>query len=946
MAGEIVGRDEELAAVAEFLHREHPGALLLEGEPGIGKTTLWREGVRLASERGARVLSCRTALHETRLSFAGLTDLVAPVLDEVRADLPDPQRRALEVALLLRDPRGPPPDERAVGAALTTALRSLGEGGPILVAVDDVQWLDASTAATLTFALRRLLEEGSVALLLARRLGTDAAARGGIEQILPPESLVRLHLHGLSLGGLGRLLAGRVEALLPRPTLLRIHETSAGNPFYALELARGLLVEGELRPLPGPLPISATLDELLGARIAGLPKTTHRPLLLVACAGRPTLTSLARALPGGQETLNPAFAAGLIESDGRRVSFAHPLLAAYVYTQASDPDRRAAHAALAEAAEALEDRARHLALSVAEPDERVAAILEGAADAALARGAPSSAAELAVQARDLTPADSPEPARRRALLAGELTWVAGDYEQARVMLEAVVAASPAGSGRADALLGLARNPRDMQESVCLCREAWIEAGGDPALRSDIDSFTAIFLHAGGHVEEASLVAARGAEAAAGINDRRREALPRAFRALMELVAGRESHLDTMRAAAAVEEQTGPYPARIGPRFLLAQALGHVDELDEGRELLTTLETEAREDGDVRYGRILVTRSLLEVRAGRFQLARELAEEARDLWQDVGLAQEEGKARATLAQAEALLGLEEEARADISEARRLASRASEYFAPIRAGYAEVLLELSRESGEPAAASAEALVSLARDGGFRSPLLVPAGPCAVEAFVVVSRLGEAEELTRELEEQAERVAHPRLAMYAYRCRGLMLSAEGDTGGALVALERAREIATGVRQPLERARTLYLLGRLYLRANQRRAARATLNEALASFEGMQARLWADRARGELARISGRTLRRDDLTEAERRVAGLAAEGKTNKEIAAALFVTPKTVEFHLGNAYRKLGVRSRTELVHRLRVVGQTLGISLFPLAAVAATLASWLTDSPYS
>ena len=945
MAGEIVGRDAELGRIRDFVDGA-PAALLLEGEAGIGKTTLWREGVRLAAERGAAVLSCRPASHETRLSFAGLADLVEPVLDELRADLPDPQRRALEVALLLRDPRGPPPDERAVGVALTSALRALAGRAPVLVAVDDVQWLDASTAAALTFAVRRLLEDGVVSLLAARRLGTEHGSRFRIEQALAADDVVSLRLEGLSVGGLGRLLAHRLQITLPRPTVLRIHETSAGNPFYALELARAIVAHGDLRPLPGLLPIPASLDELLRERIDGLPGTTRRPLLLVACAGRPAQAFLQRVLPGDQEqTLRPALEAGVLESDGGSVCFSHPVLSTWVVSHASDLERREAHAVLAAAAEDLEDRARHLSLSVSEPDEEVAGALEAAARAALARGAPSSAAELAARARDLTPADLPEAARWRALLAGELTWVAGDYEQAREMLEAAVDASPAGPLRADALLRLARNPRDMEESIRLCREAWAEAEGDAALRSDVDSSLAIFLHAGGHVDEASLVAARGAEAAAAAGDRRREALPRAFHVLMELVAGRGCDLATMRSAAAVEEEGGPYPARIGPRFLLAQALGHADELEESRALLFALETEARDDGDVRYGRILVTRSLQEVRAGRLELARELAEEARDLWQDVGLAQEEGKARATLAQAEALLGLEQEAREDIAEARRVALRASEFFAQIRAGYAEVLLELSLGNADAAAASAEALLHVARAGGFRSPLVVPAGPCAVEAFVAVSRLEEAEELTQELEEQAVRVPHPRLETYAQRCRGLMLAAGGDAAAAIAALERARRLAGVARQPLERARSAHLLGRMQLRAKQRGAARITLHEALAEFEDIGARLWAERVRSELGRIGGRVAARDELTEAERRVASLAAEGKTNKEIGAALFVSAKTVEFHLGNAYRKLGVRSRTELAHRLGETVQRLGISLFPLGMAAATLAGWLADPPY-
>jgi predicted ATPase len=158
----IVGRDEELQQIVASIasDADGPSALVVEGEPGIGKTTLWREALRVAGEQGSTVLSCRPASSETRLSFAGLADLLEPVLGDLRPQLPRPQRRALDVALLLRDPNGPPPDERAVGAALTTALRTLASTTPVLVAIDDVQWLDASTAAALSFAMRQSWKPG------------------------------------------------------------------------------------------------------------------------------------------------------------------------------------------------------------------------------------------------------------------------------------------------------------------------------------------------------------------------------------------------------------------------------------------------------------------------------------------------------------------------------------------------------------------------------------------------------------------------------------------------------------------------------------------------------------------------------------------------------------------------------------------------------------------
>jgi DNA-binding CsgD family transcriptional regulator len=911
----VVGRDAELEAIGTLLDRGARG-LVLEGPPGIGKTTLWREGVRRASEHGIAVLTCRPASHETRLAFSGLGDLIAPVLPGVLTDLPDPQQRALEVSLLLRDAQGPPPEERAIGVALTTALRTLADRTPVLIAIDDVQWLDASSTAALAFAVRRLTEVEWVGLFLSRRLEGQEPLPIGLGEALPPEEIVRLTLPGLTVGALSRVLTGVLEVTLPRPTMLRVHEASAGNPFFAVELGRALAARGDLRPALGPLPIPATLDDLLRERIEALPDSTQPALLLLAAAGRPSLALLEQALAvDPNDALRPAFDARVVEGDGETVSFTHPLLAASVYSRASPSERRAAHSALAAVADGVEERARHLSSSVDEPDEEVAAALESAAEAAFGRGAPSSAAELAVRARDLTPPAHGAAATRRALLAGEMTWIAGDYDEARAMLETIVDASPPGGTRADALLRLARNARDMRESIDLCRTAWTEAEGNETLRSDIDSFQAVLLHAGGDVDEASLVAARAADAAAATGDRRREALPRALHALMELVAGRDIDLDVLRDAAAVETATKPYPARIGPRFFLAQALTHVDELDECRNLLVALETEAREDGDVRYGRIMLNRALVEIRAGRLELARQLAEEALDLWQDVGVAQEEGKARATLAQAQALLGLEEEARTNVAEGRRLSREASEWFGEIRAGYAEVLLELSLEHWPEAATSAETLVETCRRGGFRSPLHVPATPCAVEALVAVGELGPAESLLADIDRVARRQRHPRLAMYRERCRGLVHAARGDLAGGIAALEQARETSIGVRQPFERARTSLLLGRGLLRAKRRTDARTAIGEALAAFDTMGAALWAARAREELRRIGGRAASAGELTEGEQRVAELAATGKTNKEIAAALFVTTKTVEFHLRNVYRKLGVRSRVELAQRL-------------------------------
>ena len=233
----IVGRDEELSLVAAFLEApaQLPAALLLEGEAGIGKSTVWRHGVELARANGFRVLETRPSESETALSFAGLGDLLGEAAYEVLPELPPPQARALEIALLLRDPGGAPPDQRGISTAFLGALRVLARRRSLLVAVDDVQWLDAPSLAVLEYAARRLRDE-PVALLLTRRLvGDDAPLT--LERALG-ERLSRVAIGPLSLGSLHRLLRERLEVPLPRPLLRRIHELSGGNPFFALELAR------------------------------------------------------------------------------------------------------------------------------------------------------------------------------------------------------------------------------------------------------------------------------------------------------------------------------------------------------------------------------------------------------------------------------------------------------------------------------------------------------------------------------------------------------------------------------------------------------------------------------------------------------------------------------------------------------------------------------------
>ena len=356
------------------------------------------------------MLSARPAEAERELSFSGLGDLLAPALDRVEA-LSPPRRRALEVALLLASDEQTAPDPRALGLATLDLLRLLAEEEPLLVAVDDTQWLDPPSRETLAYALRRLDRE-PIALLAACRPGADAL--GDSERVV---------VGPLSVGALHELIRNRIGAV-PRPTLVRVHETSGGNPFFALELVRAL--EGRELPPGEALPVPATLSALTASRFERLGAEAREALLYVAALARPTREVVTAAVgEHAGSALRAAAAAGVIEADGSRLRFTHPLLASVRYGSATRDERARVHRRLAGLVTDAEERGRHLGAAATAPDAGVAAALDEAAAAARARGTPAAAAELAESAVRLTPADDPASGLRRIGTAADHHFAAG-----------------------------------------------------------------------------------------------------------------------------------------------------------------------------------------------------------------------------------------------------------------------------------------------------------------------------------------------------------------------------------------------------------------------------------------------------------------------------------------------------------------------------------------
>jgi DNA-binding CsgD family transcriptional regulator len=914
---EVVGRHPELERIGGFLD---PGrgelALLLEGVAGIGKTTLWCAGIELARRQQFRVLWCQPTASETAFSFAALGDLLAPVVGEVLARLPPPQRAAIGAALALVETDVPEVDERVVGLALLSSLRLLADRDPVLVAVDDVQWLDPASAAVLWFAARRLQDE-RLKLLLSVRV-EPGAAPPQIERELA-ERVLRTRVGPLSSSDLHRIVVARFGRPLPRPTLVGVHHAAGGNPFYALELTRFLLEEAK-PPGPGdPLPVPPTLEELLRARITRLPKATRDALEVAALLSEPTLAALG-ALEGagaGPGWLDRAVAGGVVELVDDRVRFTHPLLAAAVSSTMGPGRRRRLHARLAELELDPEERARHLALATTGPDGAVAEALEAAAQHAVLRGAPASAAELAELAAQRTPPDDQERRWRRTIEAGLRHATAGDFARARALLEPLLGELPPGPLRGEVLLNLADIGWDDDlERISLAELALVEIDDDVSrarlhlLLAAIDLFN--MPKALDHLQAAL-------EAAERTGDQELAVLALVSRVDREVSAGQLTPGLLERALALAEATGGRLLPRVphfeSPGTQLGDALLQLDRLDQARAILET----ARADGLAQGAYPAVGFTCLVLadvtwRLGDWPAAARYAAEFSELVEQLGLERLSSWALYETALVDAHLGHVEQARAAATRGVTIALEAKDDGWVMKNRGVLGFLELSLGNPTAAGGYLRPAARFLHRVGWREPY-GDLKPNAIEVLILVGELEEAAEWLADLEDWSRTVDAPAAAATAWRCRGLLRAARGDHDGALEALTQAAQAFQRLPVPFERGRTQLALGSLQRRAKQRGAAQASLGAALAGFEQLGARLWAEQARAQLAQLGGRPPQDGRLTPTETQIAALVAQGRTNQQVAAALFVSPKTVEWNLSKVYKKLHVRSRAELAAKL-------------------------------
>jgi DNA-binding CsgD family transcriptional regulator len=913
---ELVGREPELAELDRFLQlwAEGSHALQIEGSPGMGKTALWLEALAAARRRSCLVLTARPVEIETKLSFAALADLLEPVLDDVLPSLPEPQRRAFEVALLIAPARAQP-DQRTVAAAFLNALRTLAQDRHVLVAIDDWQWLDSSSQQVVGFAARRLGPEPA-GFIATRRVADGEAPSAG----LPHERLTRISLSPLSPAAIGRLIEADLGSAVPRPLLRRIYEVSEGNPFFALEQARALRDSG-LRLGSGQMPVPPTLRSLVQDRLARVPAAERETLLAVAALATPTrelLVSLVGAGDTGWPPLIEAFESGIVEVVDGQVRFSHPLLGSVLYADTALPVRQDLHRRLAELVRDPEESARHLALSVDGPSEAVAARLEAAAGFAGARGAPSSAGELFELAAGLTPEESPSLRCRRQLAAAGSWETAGDTARSLALCARALEVALPGSQRAQALSQLGRvtaHSGNTREAATLLAHALEEECDDGFTLVTLEKELIWNAHMLGDVEAAERHAQNAVVLAEQLGDRAELADTLADLGLIQMLRRRGEYritLDRALALAGERKEGGASADWWLTDWQNAMALAWAGDLEPARRSLEALHRRATERGDeVALATVVTWLSWSASFSDDWPVAAGYADEAYEL--AVSAPHERVFALLPRAIVWAHVGEVEAVRRITDEGLSLVEETGIVAARIDHQTIRGALELALGDVDAAHRFLAPLPALMEAHGFLEPVIFRFHGNLIEALVARGELEEATARVEELEGCAERFPRSWAAGAAARCRALL---EEDSAAAFAHFEAALARHDFNRERLGRARTQLSYGVALRRAKRRREAREALSAAKTGFEDLGAALWAERAREELSRISGPAPQAGGLTETEQRIADLVTSGRSNKQIAAELHITVRTVESNLTRVYRKLGVTSRAQLTQLVR------------------------------
>ena len=904
----LVARTKEqrrIGVLLEGAREGMSGALVLVGEPGIGKTALLEHAA--AGADGFQILRARGVQSEAELPFAALFELCRPILTRLE-QLEPAQAQALRATFGLSENQGVTPF--AIGAATLSLLAAAAEARPLLLLVDDAHWLDRASADALVFAVRRL-QVDAVAALFASRPGEGRA--------FSDRELPELELEHLNVASAAELLADRRAELDPaeRESVIALAQ---GNPLALLELPRAV---GSAGGHGEPARVGKQLERAFHARAETLPEPTRKALVVAAAASTDELAVLRGALEHvslSLHTLEPAEVAGLLSFEAGAVTFRHPLVRSAVYQAADPADRRRAHAALAEALAGDDQAAWHLAAAVVGPDDRAATALEHAAETAARRAGFAAAA--AAYERGARVSELTQDRLRRLSAAAEFAWLAGRTGHALSLIEEV----------------LAHADDDTRRGELLHLRGTIEHFGGDSERAaaTLENAAALLSDSNPHGACIALTEANGSLLAAG-EVRRAVALSERLVAIADpeqpreyllaslgrgsalLMDGRpEEGLPFLQDAAKVireQEQLSSDPRNLPWAAMAAYWLGDIASMAAYAAAASRWAREHAAIATLTFSARLLGRAQLI--AGQWSAARASLEESLDAARIAGLSNQQAQSLGLLAWLDAAQGREDECERKIGEARALADRVN-YLWRNDQLRALVLLQLGTGLVPPSP------VDRLRSTLGNPPLLrdAPASATVPELVEALIRAGDAEAALKLLEpfaDEAERLGQPYPRAVALRCRGLLAAEDAYVGE----FQRALELHALDDNPFATARTRFAFGERLRRSGRRIEAREHLNQAIGTFDRLDAVPWSERARSELRstgeRVSARgPTRSEELTPHELRIATLAADGKTNREIGVQLFLSPKTIEWHLGHIYGKLGIRSRSKLARVLEVL----------------------------
>ncbi len=909
----LFGREDALRILSDVL--ASGGSAVAIGDPGVGKSSLLKVADQLAQRRGRRVLSVTPTQFDRGLPFAGLAELVAQCPEGTDEGLPGPQRRGLAVALQRAEPDGPEVDALAVPLAVQGLLTQLCKSEPVALIIDDLQWLDRASLGSLGFALRRIsVEPHRLSVLVGTR--PEGAGTDLIRSL--PEPQHEFTLAPLEDWAIGQLLRTRLGARWTPPMSAGVARVSSGNPFLALMIAQAMQSDvsqwhWSAQDGHDPVfPVPPSLAELLCEKVTLLPQDAREVLLLVSAAGRLTVTQLLGIVEDAQ--LRSALEAAADRDvatvgAGSVVTFTHPLLAPAMYDAVAPAERRRAHSILAEKLDDPVERARHRSRSITAPDEAIAGELEKAAEISRGRGAQQLAGELLEGAALATPAGVDTAASLgRWLRAVDAYIAAGDGVAAQAALDKGSALAAVPEQEAQALVRRLKLVDHYSGVRSLAEAALRLAPEGSEVRAEILNILGLLHRMHGHGEDALRMTRMAVTEAAAVKryDVQLEALNHRLAVEWQWAQGQPQQ--TVRDIAQLVESAALDPTAIYVVWTKGFFAVWNDETAEKhvRDGITSAVNAGRY-GDLSF--LFICLVLFLIRASRVRDAKAALDASDRLGAWAGSSLQEDMARILVKEyAGELDGARELAQGAVARSR--ISGATYWIAGFLAQVG--FIETSARNWEAALEPLRELSEI-----FASTQMVDLeqllwGVDYADAALQVGAVQDVEAAISVLRRQGM-AGRPEATVAANRCQALLTAARGDVDNALSELVNIVD-QPGSECPFEAARSRLALGQVYRRAGYKGMANEALNAAAGAFEELGIPRWAERARDEADRV-GLHPTTSMLTATERRVAELVGSGHSNQETAAELFMSVKTVEANLTRIYRKLAVRSRTELANRL-------------------------------